>query len=491
MTQSLFTVSIYETLGPETTRYIINHTSLACVVSSYDHIRTLIEVSPSCPTLKIIVLVDEPETGELDDLRTLAEKVDIMIRRMSDVEALGESSQLHARRPAPEDIATINYTSGTTGNPKGVVLNHQNAVAAASVGRLIFDTTSKDVIFSYLPLAHIYERVAEHTAFFAGAAIGYFHGDLTALIDDIKELQPTGFNGVPRIYNRFGSGIRQALETGSGEIAKAGREKVVSQFGLQRARRMLSASAPLDPGLQQLFRQVFENEFVQGYGLTETYAIALAQLGSDTTTGNCGGVLPSSEACLQSVKDMGYLITDVPKPRGELLLRGRTLFKGYYKDEHATRDAIDEDGWFHTGDIAEVDKLGRFRIIDRKKNVLKLAQGEYISPERIENIYLANCNLLAQAFVDGDSSQAFPVAILGLDPSTFAPFAGRLLNKSIMPDDLQSIHLAARSSEVRNAMVDLLEDIGKKAGLLSYERIQRVHLDVEPFTMTNGLLTPT
>ena len=527
LSQSLFTVSIFEAFGPETAEYIINHASLACVVTSLTHISVLLNLAVRVPKLKLIVSVDSLNAGEPEEismtprLYALAKTLGIKIVDIHDVETLGAESSMPMQVPTSEDVVTINYTSGTTGDPKGVVLTHANAVAAASTARLIFDLAPEDVMISYLPLAHIYERVAEHSAFFAGAAIGYFQGDITGLVDDMKILQPTCFSSVPRLYNRFGSAMRQAISEAPGADGANSRSiineklaamelpagqatnkytpeedavksQVSSAFGLQRAKRMVSGAAPLDPKLQKFYRAVLGNDFIQGYGLTETYAIALSQMANDYSTGNCGGVAPSMEACLQSTPDVDYLVTSLPNPRGELLLRGNTLFREYYRSETETARAIDSDGWFHTGDIAEVDALGRFRILDRIKNVLKLAQGEYISCERIENVYLANCNLITQAFVHGDSTQAFPVAILGVDPVAIAPFAAKILGEqSISADDLAAVNAAAGEQEVKNALVSLLDDIGSRNSFRNYEKVRKVYLDIEPFTVANGLLTPT
>jgi long-chain acyl-CoA synthetase len=526
MSQSLFTVSIYDTLGPDTTEYIINHSGLVSIVTSLPHVPTLLKLAARCPSLKIIVCLDSLEDGDrpgcskAEVLNTIARDIGISIHYVRDIEALGAASAIPVNPPRPDDIITINYTSGTTGNPKGVVLTHRNAVAAASAGSIISNGSPKDVSISYLPLAHIYERVTEHGAFFAGSAIGYFNGDILGLVDDMKLLQPTGFVSVPRLYNRFGSAIRAATTEAPGFKGQLGRHvisgkiasmrqpagkatnknffydswytpKVTSAVGLQKASRMISGSAPIDPTLQEFLRAAFGASIMQGYGLTETYAVTLCQDASDFSVGNCGGLAAPAEACLQSVPDMEYLVTDSPNPRGELLVRGHTLFREYYKNEEETKKAMTEDGWFRTGDIAEVDSLGRFKIVDRVKNVLKLAQGEYISPERIENVYLANTGLLSQAYVHGDSTQAFLVSVFGVDPAAFAPFASNILKKKIDPTDLVAVRAAANDERIKKAVLAELDRIGKKSKFNSYERVRKVHLDVEPFTIENELLTPT
>lgn len=527
MSQGLYSVSIYDTLGPDTTEYIINHASLACVVTSLDHIPTLLKLKPRLPTLKLIVSLDPLSAGELpgqskgDLLNSVAKELGIAIHYIRDVEAIGEASLRPCNPPLPTDIITINYTSGTTGNPKGVVLTHANAVAATSTAMVTVKQTSTDLICSFLPLAHIYQRNGEHSALWAGAAVGYFHGNVAELVDDLKLLRPTAFTGVPRLYNRFGSALKAATVAQPGvkgalsrhivatklaamqdpnATAGANRHalydrvwsrKAAAAFGLDRCKTMVSGSAPLDPSLHRFLRAVFANNFLQGYGLTETYAVALAQLEDDFSAGNCGALAPSAEACLADVPDMEYLSTDRPQPRGELLLRGPTLFREYHRNPAETAKAVDADGWFHTGDICSVDALGRFRVVDRRKNVLKLAHGEYISPERVENVYLANCAWAATAYVHGDSAQSSLVAIFGVAPDAFAALAARVLGRRVEPADARGLAEAAADGRVRRAVLKELDKVGRRNKFNPYERVRAVKLMLDPFTIENELLTPT
>jgi len=225
--------------------------------------------------------------------------------------------------------------------------------------------------------------------------------------------------------------------------------------------------------------------------LTETYAISLAQQDQDFSAGNCGAVSCATELCLQDVPDMEYFSTDKPYPRGELLVRGPTVFAEYFKNEAETKKAFTEDGWFRTGDIVEIDELGRFRIVDRVKNVLKLAQGEYISPERIENVYLGNLPFLAQAYVHGDSTQSNLVAIFGIQADMFATFLSKVLGKSISATDMNALEAAGGDEKVRKAVLKELTRVGKRSKFNSYEHVRAVRLMVEPFSIENELLTPT
>ncbi|KAL9103662.1 MAG: hypothetical protein Q9163_001321 [Psora crenata] len=526
--QSLFTVSLYDTLGPSATEYIINHATLTCVITSLPHIPTLLKLKPRLPTLKIIISLDPLDNGERegyskqDLLNGMASELNVRVYSMVEVEALGASfGTPQYSPPEPTDIVTINYTSGTTGPPKGVTLLHKNAVASASSALMSLGQNGSMSVISYLPLAHIFARMIEHSALWAGGNIGSFHGDILALVDDLKALKPTTFISVPRLYNRFGSAIRAATVQQPGFKGALSRHivntkraaiahpdspsattkhalydriwgrKVASALGLQNTSTLVSGSAPLDPSLHEFFRVVLGTNFFQGYGLTETYSVGLCQYPDDLSVGSCGAVAPVAEVCLMDVPEMEYYSTDKPQPRGELLIRGSTLFAGYYRDPEETAKAMLPNGWFRTGDIGTVDQRGRFQIIDRVKNVLKLAQGEYVSPQRLENIYLSQMNYLAMAYVHGDSLQTFMVAIFAVQPDMFAPFASKVLGRSIQPTDTAAIKEACEDGRVKEIVKKELEKVGRANNFAGYERVRNFRLMVDPFTIENDLLTPT
>lgn len=527
MSQGLFSVSIYDVLASDATEYIINHAELNCVVTSLPHIPTLIKLKPSLPNLKIIVSLDPLDAGEQDGhskralLESMAAGLDLAIYSMDQVEEMGIASKRGYNPPSGSDIVTINYTSGTTGPPKGVVLTHKAAVAATSWGLMTVGQTGGDTMCSYLPLAHIYARLAEHTAFWGGARVGYFHGNIVELVDDMKLLRPTGFMSVPRLYSRFGTAVRAATVEAPGFRGVLSRHivaaktanlenpdpskatghhalydriwarKVAAALGLGRAKYMVSGSAPLDPSLHNFLRVATGTDVQQGYGLTESYACATAQSDKDLTAGNCGRLAPCVEACLVSLPDMDYSVDDKPHPRGELLLRGNNMFREYYKNPEETAKSMTEDGWFRTGDVCTIDEMGRFTIIDRRKNVLKLAQGEYISPERLEGVLLSELGYLAQAYVHGDSLQTFLVGIFGVQPDMFAPFASKVLGRNIDGTDMEAIKVALSDDKIRRAVQRDLEKVAKKHKLAGYERVRNCAMMFEPFSVENNLLTPT
>ncbi|KKK19122.1 hypothetical protein P175DRAFT_0501604 [Aspergillus ochraceoroseus IBT 24754] len=527
MSQSLYSVSIYDVLASDATEYIINHAELNCVVASLPHIPTLIKLKPLLPDLKMIICLDPLDAGEENGhskralLESMIAQQDLALYTMDQVEQLGAASGRPCNPPKASDIVTVSYTSGTTGAPKGVVLTHENAVSATSSALVTIPQARGDTIASYLPLAHIFERLTEHAALWAGVRIGFFHGNILELVDDLKMLKPSAFVSVPRLYSRFGTAIRAATLDAPGFRGALSRhvvaaktanlenpdpskatvrhalydriwaKKVASAIGLERVRVMVSGSAPLDPSLHNFLRVAIGADFNQGYGLTESYAMACAQSSKDLSSGNCGRVAPSTEVCLLSLPDMEYSVDDKPFPRGELLLRGPNVFREYLKNPEETSKAITEDGWFRTGDVCTIDDMGRVIIIDRRKNVLKLAQGEYISPERLEGLCMSELGYFSQAYIHGDSVQTFLIGVFGVQPELFAPFASKVLGQTIEATDLERIKAVLNDDKIRKAVLKDLERVAKKHRLAGYERVKNCALMVEPFTVDNNLLTPT
>lgn len=274
--------------------------------------------------------------------------------------------------------------------------------------------------------------------------------------------------------------------------------KVKTALGMDRIRLMATGSAPIATHVLTFMRILLGCEVLEGYGQTETCAAATVTLPGDYSTGHVGGPLPCVEICLKDVPEMGYLHTDSwhgPDPeeggkggmpcagRGEICFRGTSVFPGYYAQPEKTAEAIGTDGWLHSGDIGLWTADGSLKIIDRKKNIFKLAQGEYVAPEKIENIHTQS-PLVAQSFVYGDSLQSSLVCIIVPDPE-YSIAWGKSQGLTL------SFPALCASKEFKAHVMQELKIVGDRSRLAGFERVKAIHLDAEPFTAENGLLTPT
>ena len=209
----------------------------------------------------------------------------------------------------------------------------------------------------------------------------------------------------------------------------------------------------------------FACEVVEGYGLTECAATSTKNWPLDpTASGTVGPPAPANEVKVIDVPAMGYTSEDKPFPRGELCLRGPNIFSHYYKDEKNTKEALDEEGWFHTGDVAAIDDAGRVKIIDRVKNIMKLAQGEYVALEKIENLY-SSVPISAQVFVHGDGLQSYLVAVLVPEPVLFSSIVTSVTGKKVAPEDIAALSAATKDPKVVQHVLGILTKAAQRNGL--------------------------
>ncbi|KAG0165324.1 hypothetical protein DFQ28_000215 [Apophysomyces sp. BC1034] len=517
----LYTVALYDTLGPDTVEYVVNHAELEIIVCSADHIADLLKLRHKLPTLKAIISMDPiedniaPMAGVASKsaiIKAWAEEKNVLLLDYPTLEAAGKKNKRSHNYPKPDDLACLMYTSGTTGMPKGAMLTHRNFVSAVAASNQSVNGNADDVCISYLPLAHIFGRVSDMSLMCFGARIGYFGGDMNLLVEDIQELKPTVMMTVPRLLNRIYSKIAQQTIEAPGAKGALCRRAVATklanlenQKGVHHAvydrlvfnkvkmalggrmRSMLTGSAPIGKDIMQFLRVALCCDIREGYGATETTAASLVHYEGEYLAGHLGAPFTCNEVKLVDVPEMNYLSTD-PCPRGELCVRGPNVFKGYYKDEEKTREALDEEGWFHTGDIAMVNERGAVVIIDRKKNIFKLAQGEYIAPEKIENVY-AKDPIVAQIYLHGDSLQSELIAIVVPDPEALASLVASKL-PAVAAKKLSYQELC-RHPEVNKAVLDQLTRVGKKSQLRGFEFAKAIYLESEQFSIENDLLTPT
>ncbi|KAL3507916.1 hypothetical protein ACH5RR_033298 [Cinchona calisaya] len=501
---SFISVPLYDTLGPDAVKYIVNHASIQAVFCVPQTLDILLKFLSEIPSIRLIVVV-----GGIDNqIPTLCSTTSLKVISYSKLLSQGVASLQPFYPPKPDDTATIMYTSGTTGTPKGVVLTHANLIANAAGATYGIVLYPSDLYISYLPLAHIYERANQILVVYYGGASGFYQGDHLKLLEDMTVLKPTIFCSVPRLYNKLYSGIMNAVKS-SGVLRQrlfhaAYNSKKESMFNGKksypmwdrlvfnkikatlggRVRYMVSGASPLSPDVMDFLRVCFGCQVVEGYGMTETSCVISNMDEQDFLSGHVGAPNPACEIKLVDVPEMNYTTDDQPYPRGEICVRGPIVFQGYYKDESQTREAIDEDGWLHTGDIGLWLPGGRLKIIDRKKNIFKLAQGEYIAPEKIENVY-ATSKFVAQNFVYGDSLNSSLVAIVSVEQEMLKVWAAA---QGIKYEDLQQL---CSDQRARAAVLADMDAVGRAAQLRGFEFAKAVTLVLEPFTLENDLLTPT
>uniref|UniRef100_A0A8D0AC42 Long-chain-fatty-acid--CoA ligase n=1 Tax=Sander lucioperca TaxID=283035 RepID=A0A8D0AC42_SANLU len=468
-TYSMVAVPLYDTLGTEAIGYIIDKASISTVICDVPQKARLILdcISGKGRTVKTIVLI-EPFDSELV---SRGQECGIEILSLKEFEL-----------PKPDDLALICFTSGTTGNPKG------------AMWMLLLLLIQKYSLTFFL---FIYCVILIH-----GARIGYFQGDIRLLMDDLKMLQPTVFPVVPRLLNRmfdkvFGQANtplkkwlldfafrRKEAELKCGVVRKDSMwdklifKKVQASLG-GRVRLIITGAAPVSPTILTFLRAALGCQFYEGYGQTECTAGCSMTMPGDWTAGHVGPPLPCNAVKLVDVVEMNYLAAN---GEGEVCVKGPNVFKGYLKDPEKTAEAIDQDGWLHTGDIGKWLPNGTLKITDRKKHIFKLAQGEYIAPEKIECVYSLS-DPVAQIFVHGDSLQACLVGIVVPDPD-FLPI---WIKKKGIEGSYSEL---CKNKDVKNAILEDLLRLGKEAGLKSFEQVI-IALHPELFSVHNGLLTPT
>ncbi|XP_012881385.1 PREDICTED: long-chain-fatty-acid--CoA ligase 1 isoform X1 [Dipodomys ordii] len=505
-TYSMVVVPLYDTLGTEAITYIVNKAELSVIFADKpDKARLLLDSVENKLTtgLKVIVVMDSYGS----DLVERGKKCGVEIISMKAMEDLGRANKRKPKPPTPEDLAIICFTSGTTGNPKGALITHRNVVSDCSAfvkaTEGAISPSSDDVLISFLPLAHMFEAVVECVMLCHGARIGFFQGDIRLLMDDLKVLQPTIFPVVPRLLNRMFDRIfsqanttlkrwlldfaskRKEAELRSGIIRnnslwdKLIFHKIQSSMG-GKVRLMVTGAAPVSATVLTFLRAALGCQFYEGYGQTECTAGCCLSMPGDWTAGHVGAPMPCSLIKLVDVEEMNYMAA---KGEGEICVKGPNVFKGYLKDPGKTAEALDKDGWLHTGDIGKWLPNGTLKIIDRKKHIFKLAQGEYIAPEKIENIYIRS-EPVAQVFVHGESLQAFLVAIVVPDVEVLTSWAQKKGYEG-------SFEELCRNKDVKKAILEDLVRLGKESGLKPFEQVKGIALHTELFSVDNGLLTPT
>lgn len=492
-------VAVFPTLTPKQIQFIFDDCTASCIiVSNSFQLNKVLKIASELRALEHIIVMNDDtafQPGMIRSFKNVAQlgatKYSLAERR----EMFLKNSQL-AR---PDDLLTLIYTSGTTGNPKGVMLTHKNIVSNINGIMNAVEIKPTDLLLSYLPLCHSYERTnGYYTAFAAGAAIA-FAESIETVAENLREVQPTIVTSVPRLFERIKGRVIASMEKEKPAKQKIfnwameiGKTYLLAQkngkiSGLLKTKHALadklvfskirertggkirffaSGGAALPIDIAEFFK-ILNIHIVEGYGLTETSpVIAVNRLGA-IEFGTVGKPLDNVEV----------IIAD----DGEILARGPNIMKGYWKDPASTKEAIDEDGWLHTGDIGKFNDNGNLAITDRKKHLFISSGGKNISPQPIEQL-LTGIKYIDQSLLIGDKRE-YCTALIVPDFDVLKSFA-----------EANGISFKSNEELLQNPKIYELfknEIDTHQRDLAKYERVRKFTLLPEAFTVENGGMTPT
>ncbi|KAM4732297.1 long-chain-fatty-acid--CoA ligase 4 isoform 1-T2 [Anableps anableps] len=508
-------VTFYATLGEEAIAYGLNETGVTHLVISVELLETkLKKVLPQISKLTHIIYVDQKKVNTEDYPQGLSIH---SMQAVRDLGVLPENMEREIVTPQPSDLAVVMYTSGSTGRPKGVMIVHSNLIAGMT-GQCerIPGLGPNDTYIAYLPLAHVLEMTAEISCVTYGCRIGYSSpqtlSDQSTRIKkgskgDSSVLRPTLMAAVPEIMDRINKNVMSKVQEMSYiqrtlftlgykyklEQVKRGYDaplcnvllfrKVKKLLG-GRVRMMLSGGAPLSSATQRFMNVCFCCPVGQGYGLTETCGAGTITEVADISTGRVGAPLICCEVWLRDWAEGGYTSKDEPNPRGEILIGGPNVTMGYFRHDGNDQDFfVDEKGqrWFCTGDIGEVYPDGCLQIVDRKKDLVKLQAGEYVSLGKVESA-LKNCSLIDNICAYANSEQNYVISFV-------VPNQKRLTELAKQRGIEGKWEEICNHPEMEKEVLKEIKEVAAKIKLQRFEVPVKVRLSPEPWTPETGLVT--
>ena len=488
-------VPIYPTLPARQIEYILRDAGVcAILVSNAALLAKIVESRERLPALRHVIAFDPKLAGP-------------GVTPLAEVEARGASARpdhpgwrTEAEATSPDDLATIIYTSGTTGDPKGVMLTHGNVASNVTTAVSLFAFAAGSDCLSFLPLSHIFERMFGHFCMLHTGVANNYAETIDTVPADMAGRRPHFRASVPRLYEKIygrvletvrnASAPRRALFAWARRVGEAWAERTIDRlpispalalqravadrlvFATLRARTggritfFISGGAPLAPEIAKFFYAA-GMPILEGYGLTETSPVIAVNTFEHQRLGTVGRAIPGVEVRIA--------------PDGEILSRGPNIMRGYYGKPEATAEAIDAEGWFHTGDIGTLDPDGFLRITDRKKDLIVTAGGKNIAPQPIENL-VKTCKFVANAVMLGDR-RPFPILLVVPNP---APLLAWLARKGLPHGSLEELVTRAEVMQKLDREIRLvLRD------LAHFEMPKKLLLLPRDFSVEGGELTPT
>lgn len=484
---------VYQSNSPEEVEYVLNHSEAKLVfVEDEEQLNKVKRVRDQLSFLEKVVIFD-PDVADLGEAITL-EELKSQGAGISD-----DEFEQRVTAVQPDDLCTIVYTSGTTGPPKGCMLTHGNYRATTSMGENALIGDPDELIYLFLPLAHVFARLVQFVSIDVGATIAYWQKDPTQIIPDVIGLQPQTLPSVPRIFEKLYTLANNVAD------AKSPEEKAMFKKAIEvgsQVRELQSQGKPVPEDLQTIFDaadepvyQMVRNLFggnmkraitgaapiaaeilefffacgvpvYEGYGMTETATLATSNNAvSGYRIGSIGKPVPGCEVKISA--------------DGEMLISGPNIFQGYYKDPAATAETIDRDGWLHTGDLGMIDDDGFVFITGRKKDIIITAGGKNLTPANFENAMKQN-RWVSQAVMFGDR-RPYPVALLTLDPDELPALAAQL--------EIENNHNIYSNPKVTDLIQAVVDEVNTK--FAQVEKVKKFRILDHDLTLETGELTPS
>lgn len=508
VSQAMAICTAYDTLGEEGLTHSLVQTGSKAIYCDPRLLKTLLNPLKQAKEIKHVIY-NTDEKVKQEDIDRLKEAFnDLTILSIDELKQLGEKNPRSPVPPNPEDLCCIMYTSGSTGVPKGVPIKHKAVLASiAGVTTIIGQYIGPgDKLLTYLPLAHILEFVFENACLYWGGTMGY--GNPKTLSDasmrnckgDIREFKPTILVGVPAVWESVKKGVMAKVNSGSPLVRNLfwgalSTKQFLLAWGLPgtavldslvfnkvkeatggELRVCMNGGGPISKDTQNFISMAI-TPMIGGYGLTETTAMGALMDPMHWTDDAVGDIPSSIEIKLVDFADAGYFTNTVP-PQGEVWIRGTPVMESYFNNEKETAESMAVGGWFKTGDIGEFDKNGHLRIIDRKKNLVKTLNGEYIALEKLESTYRSN-PLVGNICVYADPNQNKPIAIIVPAEPALKKIAGENGIEGAGIEDL------SHNKKLNGIVLKEIQSTGKQQGLSGIEIIEGIVMADEEWNPAN------